>query len=187
MELYNSGVICTKNRLWKKKKLVIEIVDYFEQQGFSFVEMVYGEPNDFVFTEQKDKIIKTLERKGSFFGIRIKFSYGNTIISIDSNTDGIDNVRYTIYDESQTSLDKNIEIILGVSDLIKPSNEALAKTSEYLSQRPKVVKWIIGILVVIILYLLGAHVLLMNLISIIFSIAPLFIIFLVLSYFLRRR
>lgn len=187
MDRHENGIICTKHRLWKKKQTIIEIVEYFESNGYRFVELVYGEPNDFVFTERKEKIIQTLSRKGSFYGVRIKFEGTNTVFSVDSNTDGIDNVRFDIYAENEELLYEVKQIVLGVKDIIKPSNDSLEKGSEYLQNHPRLVRWVIGILIAVVLYLLGVHVLLFDIIGTIFSIVPFFIIYLVISSFLRRR
>ena len=187
MDIHENSVLCTKHRLWKKKDLVVLIVDYFVNNGYDFVELVFGEPNDFVFTEDRNKIIRTLSRKGSFYGIRLKFKNEKSIIEINSNADGVDNVHYTIYAEDQNILEETKEVLLNSIEIIKPSNDSIEKTSEFLSNNPKLVRWVIAVVVIVLGYFLGVHVLLLDIISIVFSIVPVFIIFLVISYFMRRR
>ena len=96
MDVYRNGAICTKIRLWKHKQIIVDIVDSLVDKGYEFKELVYGEPNDFVFTDDYTMIIPTLKKKGGFIGIRLKFQLDNNVIEISCNTNGVDNVKYDI-------------------------------------------------------------------------------------------
>ena len=186
MDFYQSGIICTKHKLWKKKNTVLSIIDSLISKGYQFEEMVFGEPNDFVFSETYDNVIPTLSRKGNFFGIRIKFASSNYSFSIDSNTMGVDNVRFDIYADSEELLKSIKNDCLELITIIGATNESLTKGSEYLANNRKLVYTVVIILTAILMYFLGAYVFLFDIIYTIFSFAPILIIILLFSYFRRR-
>lgn len=187
MDFDESGIICTKNRLWKKKLLVIEIVDFMSELGYQFTELIYGEPDDFVFTEDYNEIMNKLKTKGNIFGIRIKFKKGENVVHVSSNTHGVDNVKYTVFAENEEELVVSRNDVMSLKELMKPSNDTVAKTSEYLVEHKNIRNGIIIVLVAILMYSLGAHVFFFDLISIIFSFAPILVIILLFSYFRNRR
>jgi hypothetical protein len=186
MELHTSGIICTKHKLWKKKQTVLAIISDFLAKGYNFQEMVYGEPNDFVFTEKFEDVEKTLSRKGSFFGIRIKFTGDNSTISIDSNTMGIDNVRYDVFAETKEQLNIIVDHCKSLKSVIGSTSESITKSGDYLGQHPTLVKVIIVAMVIAILYFIGVLFFITDIILMIFSFAPILFIFLIFAYFRRR-
>lgn len=187
MNIYEDGVVCTKIKFWKKKNTIMEVVDYLIGKGYTFKELVYGEPNDFVFADEYENILSTLSRKGHFIGIRIKFEFMDSAFEINSNTNGVDNVQYDIYafnEREMALIKKDIEEI---KLIINPSNESVSKLSEFLANNPNIVKAVIIVLAIVLLYFLGVHVFLFSIINFIFSVAPIFVIFIIISLIRRRR
>lgn len=155
MEMQQSGVICTKHKLWKKKKTVMDIIDTLQDKGYIFEEMIYGEPNDFIFTEKYDDVVSTLSRPGSFFGIRIKFKSENYLFSIESNTMGIDNVRYDIYAEDEILFKEILQDCLELEEVIGPSSDTLAKGTEFFGNNTTIAYVVIAAMLVILFVLLS--------------------------------
>lgn len=185
MDYTKTDILCTKNRLWKKRDVVIQLVDQLMDQGYQFKEVVIGEPNNFIFADEYDELYPLFDRKG-YYGIRIKMTYDDATIEINSNTDGVDNVQFTIFASSSEVFDKLLSNMDLVRTLINPSNEQVASISEYLQQHQKLTSTIILVLVAIILYFLGVHLFLFNLIGILFSFSPFLAIY-ILYLVLRRR
>jgi len=185
MDFYKNGIICTKHRLWKSKRTVISIVDELITIGYTFIEMVYGEPNDFVFANTYEDIDKQLSRKG-FFGIRLKLEKPGVLLTIESNTNGIDNVKYSIFSETEDLLDKTILDALNLKSTIKPSNSLYAKTLEYLSNNPKVRSIIFAIFIVLGVVAVNNIFPIISMALSIFMFAPFIFIYIAYSY-LRRR
>lgn len=185
MNLHKRGVICSKSKLWKRKAILKSIVDYMLSEGYEFLELVYGEPNNFVFADQYNEIEPLLKRKG-FFGIRIKFKNENTLFEINSNTNGVDNVKYDIYSENDETLNDTVEQLEAVSSIIGSSNEALIKSGEFLVKQRKIRNIVLLVLLLIGLYFLNVHIFLFNLVSVAYSFIPFLFLFLIIDRFRRR-
>ena len=186
MDYFESGVIGTKRKLWKKKNTVLKIIDFLMEKGYEFNEMVYGEPNDFVFASIYDDIKKKLSMKGSFMGIRIKMKKNGIILDIESNTRGVDNVRYSIFSKTEELLSTAIEDALGIKDVMKSSNRGIAQVTEYLSLHRKLRLGIYIATAVIFVVVLNFIFPLISYIIWILSAFPLLTILILYSY-LRRR
>lgn len=187
MDIHDMGVICTKSKLWNKKTLLPKIITLMEEKGYQFKELVRGEPSNFVFADQSYEIEKTLKIKGSFFGVRMKFQNNHTIISINSNTNGINNVKYEIYTDTEEHLKKAIQDLDDVKLLIRPSSNTFAKSSEYFSEHKKLRFWIIVVLSVIALYFLNVFFYLTVLFSFVGGFGSFFLIYILWRLFDRRR
>lgn len=185
MDIHKTGIICTKNKLWKHKSLLKHIIDEMIVRGYTFKELVRGEPSYFVFADQPDEIDKTLQMKGTYFGVRIKFQKDSTLISIHSNTNGIDNVKFEVYTESEDTMKLAMEEIEYIKSLIRPSSGTLVKIGEYVSTHKKVRTTLIIIVSVVILYLLNGFFYLSLLLSIIGGISPFLLIWII--WLLARR
>lgn len=185
MDYTKNGILGTKHRLWKKRSVIISIVDQLLEEGYTFKEVVIGEPNNFVFADRYDELEEVLKKRG-FFGVRIKMLYKEAQIEINSNTDGVDNVQYTIFAEELESYNKILNDIDGLITLLKPSNDVIAQVHEYFSMHKTLRNTILLIIVGILLYFLGIHVFLFNLVGILFSFSPFLVIY-ILYIFLRRR
>lgn len=185
MEIHKNGVLCTKKNIWKKKKLIIAVIDYMINAKYEFVELVYGEPKNFTFADEYHEIEKVLKKKG-FYGIRIKFKNNDNIVEFHANTNGIQNVKYDVFTASELSFKHVLEDLEKVSSIIGSSNETLVKGGELLYRKRKYTYIAIALVGAIALYFLNVYVFLFRSIASIFSIAPLFT-FLLLFYFLRRR
>jgi len=186
MDYTESGVICTKHRLWKNSTLVFQIVDMLLQKNYIFKEVVIGEPNNFVFADEYDELAEMLKKKG-FYGIRIKMQYNDAMIEINSNSDGIDNVQYTIFavDESTYTILK--ETIPFIKEVIKPASNQVEQTREYLQNHPQIRNVSILILIAVTLYFLGVYVFLFNIVRILFSFSPFIALYIMYLIFRRRR
>ena len=185
MDYTKTDILCTKHRLWKKREVVMLVVDQLIERGYQFKEVVIGEPNNFIFADEYDELYPLFERRG-YYGIRIKMTYEEATLEINSNTDGVDNVQFTVFASSSEVFEKLISDMDWVRTLIGPSNEQFATISEYLQQHQKLTSTIILVLVAIILYFLGIHIFLFNLIGILFSFSPFLMIY-ILYLILRRR
>ena len=185
MDIHKNGVICSKNKLWKKKTIIKSIIDYMIDQGYDFQELVYGEPNNFVFADEYKEIEPLLKRKG-FFGIRIKFRNSNTFFEIHSNTNGVDNVKYEIFSENGETLNEALSLLSDVSSIIGSSNETLIKSGEFLVKQRKIRNIVLLLTLLLGLYFLNVHVLLFNLVSVAYSFIPFLFLFLLIDRFRRR-
>lgn len=185
MDYFESGVICTKNRLWKNKKIVKDIVDNLKSLGYDFDELVYGEPNDFIFTDEYEEITKLLSMKGSFFGIRIKMKKKDIQLSVECNTNGVDNVKYNVFAETEGLLSETVNHAKNLKTVIKPSNNAVARVMEYISLHRQVRTMLVIIAVVLGILLVNMFIPIINMAISIFMFAPLLFIYLIYSY--RRR
>ena len=187
MDFHKNGVLCTKHRLWKKRTLVVDVIDSMIERGYQFKELVFGEPNNFVFADEYDEIDDLLKRKGGFYGIRIKFERPGVQVEINSNSDGIDNVQYVIFTEYEHTIEQVLTDLEDVKLLMKPSNETVEKLSEYIIKRPKIRNTVIIVLIAITLYFLGIYVFLWDLIRILFSFSPFLMIYIIYLISRRRR
>ncbi len=185
MDYYKNGIICTKHKLWKSKKTVISIVDELLAKGYTFIEMVYGEPNDFVFANKYENIDKQLSRKG-FFGIRLKLEKQGVLLTIESNTNGIDNVKYSIFSETEVLLEESIQDALTLKNAIKPSNGLYAKSLEYLSNNHKVRSILFAVVIVLGVIVVNSIFPIISMALSIFMFAPFIFIYVAYSYFRRR-
>lgn len=186
MDNFKAGTICTKHRLWKNSRTVMLIVDEMINRGYQFKEMVYGEPNDFVFADTYDTIEKQLKVRGSFLGIRIRFEKEGILLSIESVTNGVDNVKYSVFAETEDLLVEVINDALDLKDVIKPSSNTLAQLNEYLIANRQVKTMIVVIAVV--LLIIGVNQV-FPIISMFFSVimfAPLLFLYLIYVYARRR-
>ena len=155
-------------------------------QGFEFVELVYGEPNNFVFADEYHEIEGILKKKG-FFGIRIKFRNNVTIFEINSNTGGTNNVKYDIFTEGELTL-RNAKLYLNeLSRIIGSSNEAIIKSSELIQRHRKIRNAVLLVAILIIVYFLNVHILLLNLVSVLYTFSPILFIYIVFLLLRRRR
>lgn len=186
MDRNESGIICTKSRLWKRKQILINIIDYMINQGYEFVELVYGEPNNFVFADEYHEIESVLKRKG-FYGIRIKFRNSVTVLEINSNTGGTNNVKYDIFTEGEMTLRSAKEHISEISNIIGSSSEVLVKSGEFLEKQRKIRNIVLLVLLLVVIYFLNIHVLFLNLVSVAYTFSPILFFFLVFSLLRRRR
>jgi hypothetical protein len=186
MDYSKSGVICTKNKLWKHKNLVLGIIYKLQEHGYGFNEVVIGEPNNFIFAESLDEVDELFTKKG-FYGIRIKMSNDHVMIEINSNTDGVDNVQYTVFAETTGLLDVAIDHVMDTAYIIKPSNEQMASFSEWVDHHRQLRNIVIFILIGIVLYILGVHVLLLSLVTYAFSFSPFLVIFVIYLIYSRNR
>lgn len=185
MDYTKTDILCTKHRLWRKADLVQALIDRLLEEGYQFKEVVVGEPKYFMFADHYDEL-PSLFKKRDFYGIRIKMTLDDAILELNSNTDGVDNVHYTIFASKEDTYERIIADLEWMRQLIGPSNDQLAQFSEYLVNHRKVTYTVILILVAIALYFLGVHVFLLNLVGIIFSFSP-FLVMYLLFIFLRRR
>ena len=186
MDLYKDGVICTKNKLWKKTSTILAIVDDFISKGYTFKEMVYGEPNDFVFATTYDKIIPKLKVRGTFVGIRLKFEYRDAVVTIFSNTRGIDNVGFQVFAEDKDTLSKVANESIALKTIIKPSNNSFAKLSEYIANHKQIRTVFVIVAVIAAILLVNTFVPIISMVSSIFMFAPLIFIYIFFAYFRRR-
>lgn len=185
MEYHETNIVCTKHHLWKKQTLVLQIVDLLLAKGFTFKDVVLGEPNNFVFADHYDEIEGLLKKKG-FYGIRIKVLYNDSLLEINSNMDGINNVQYTIFATSEDSFNTLKQAVQDVREVIKPSNDKIEQASEYIQKHRKLRNIVILLLVAISLYFLGVYVFLFDIIAILFSFSP-FLLFFILYIIFRKR
>lgn len=185
MDIHENGVICTKSKLWKRRKIIVSIIDTMVNDGYHFLELVFGEPNNFVFADQYHEIEDVLKKKG-FFGIRLKFQKDHTIFEIHSNTNGTNNVKYEIFTDSEQGLEDCKTHLDILKSLIGSSNEALVKGSEFLDKQSKVRNLILLLALLVGLYFLNVYVLLWNLVQIATRFLP-FLFFLLLFDRYRRR
>ncbi len=186
MDNYVNGIICTKRKLWKKKEQVKDIVDFMIVKGYSFKELVYGEPNDFVFTEKYEDIDKTLSRKGSFFGIRLKFERTGVQLEIESNTNGVDNVKYSIFADQSEDLKKAENDSLELKEIIKATSNTISMVAEYLDNHRKFQLAIVVVLVIVLILAVNNFVPIVSMVSSIFMFSPLLFLYLLFVYFRRR-
>lgn len=186
MDYNENGVLCTKHRLWKKRQLVKDIVDAMEERGYTFKELVYGEPNNFVFADYVEEIDDILRKKGGFYGIRIKFERPGVLLEINSNSDGIDNVHYDVFADNQGRIEQVLEDLDDITLMIKPSSDTVEKISEAIAKNPKVRNGVLLLLVGVILYFLGVHVFLFDIIGFLFSFSPFLVIYLIYIFWRRR-
>lgn len=186
MDLHDSGVICTKSKLWKRKQILINIIDYMISKGYTFEELVYGEPNNFVFADEYHEIESVLKRRG-FFGIRIKFSNSSTIFEINSNTNGVDNVKYDIFTEGELTLRTAKEHLIEISKIIGSSSEVLVKSSEFIAKQRRIRNAVLLVGLLVIIYFLNIHVLFLNLVSVAYTFSPILFFFILFSLLRRRR
>jgi hypothetical protein len=184
MDYDKNGILGTKHRLWKKKSTVIAIVDQLLDMGYTFKEVVIGEPNNFVFADHYEELHSILKKRG-FYGIRIKVLYKDALLEINSNTDGVNNVQYTIFAEELESYNKVLNDIDTLIAFIKPSSDTVAQVHEYFTNHTTLRNTILLVIVGIILYFLGVHVFLFDLIGILFSFSPFLAIYIL--YILLRR
>lgn len=185
MNLHESGIVCTKSKLWKKKKIIISIIDYMIEQGYEFQELVFGEPNNFVFADQYHEIENVLKRKG-FFGIRIKFKNDHTLFEINSNTNGVDNVKYDIFTEDEVTLEQAQEQLEELSNIIGSTSETLVKSGELIQRHRRIRLAVLIVALAIGMYFLNVHLLLLNIVELAFSFFPLLFILLLIDRFRRR-
>ncbi len=185
MDLHESGVICTKRKLWKRKQTIKNIVEYMLKSGYEFIELVYGEPNNFVFADEIHEIDSVLKRKG-FFGIRMKFKNNVTVFEINSNTNGVENVKYDIFTEGELTLRNAKNQIEELSKIIGSSSEVLVKSGEFIQRQRKIRNIILLVTALVIIYFFNIHILLLEFVWVIYSFAPILFIFLIFSL-LRRR
>lgn len=186
MDYTESGIVCTKHRLWKNSTLVFQIVDLLLQNNYTFKEVVIGEPNNFVFADEYSELPEMLKKKG-FYGIRIKMQYNDAMIEINSNTDGVDNVQYTIFAVDETTYKTLKDTIPLVKDAIRPASNQIEQAREYLQNHPQIRNISILILIAIALYFLGIHVFLFNIVRILFSFSPFLALYIMYLIFRRRR
>lgn len=186
MDYTETDVLCTKHKLWKKGSLVLELVDYLLHKGYVFKEVVIGEPNNFIFADHYDEIRPLFQKRG-FYGIRIKVIYNDAILEINSNTDGIDNVQYTIYATDEANYQHLKSELESIRSIIGPSSESFATISEFIQTHRKLRNITILVLIAISLYFLGIHVFLFNIIQILFSFSPFLFIYIAYLVFRRRR
>lgn len=185
MDLHDNGVICTKSKLWKRKKIILSIIDYMLTQDYQFQELVFGEPNNFVFADEYHEIEGILKKKG-YFGIRLKFKRFNTIFEVHSNTNGINNVKYEIFTDDEEDFEEAKTQLNDISNIIGSSNESLVKSSEFLSKQRKLRTGILIVTLAVGLYFLNVYVLLWNILELALSFAPILFILLLIDRFRRR-
>lgn len=185
MDYNMTGIVCTKRRLWKQKPIVKAIISHLQEQGYRFKEVVIGEPNNFIFAESQEELDELFTKRG-FFGIRIKMENSSTMIEINSNTDGINNVQYTIFADSQELLQNAKHHIEDLIPIIRPSNNTFAQFSEWLGAHKQVRNIAMLVLIAITLYILGAHVFIFSFLQMILSFSPFLTIY-ILYLLLRRR
>ena len=186
MDIHKTGVLCTKRKLWKKQNTITQVVDYMLQEGYQFIELVYGEPNNFVFADEYNEIKDVLKKKG-FFGIRIKFKNNSSQIEIHSNTNGIDNVKYDVFTETEMSFKQIEETLEQIKNIIGSSNDTLIKGEEFFQKRRQLRLAIMIVLGVITLYFLNVHILIFNFVYLVVTSIPLFFVFYFIYLFMRRR
>jgi hypothetical protein len=186
MDYSTTDVLCTKHRLWKKGTLVQSIIDQLLEHGYAFKDVVIGEPNNFIFADQYDEIEDLFKKRG-FYGIRIKMIYEDVSLEINSNTDGVNNVQYTIFATNEETYKKVLNDLDLVREWIGPSSEGLANVSEYLVTHKRLTYGIIVALIGTILYFLGAYVFLFSAVRYILSFSPFLVMYFVYLFFLRRR
>lgn len=186
MDYSTTDILCTKHRLWKKGTLVKSIIDQLMERGYEFKEVVIGEPNNFIFADQYDEIEDLFKKRG-FYGIRIKMIYNDVSLEINSNTDGVDNVHYTIFASEEHTYQHVHDDLELIREWIGPSSEGLATVSEYLATHKQLTYGIIVVLIGIIVYVLGAYVFFFNAIRYILSFSPFLVMYLIYLFFLRRR
>lgn len=185
MDKQDNGIICTKRKLWKRKNIVKDIVDYMIKEEYTFEEVVIGEPNNFIFADEYHEIDGLFTKKG-FFGIRIKFRNDDSIIEISSNTNGLNNVLYNIFSKNTETLQEAKNRIEDIKNIIGTSSEALVISTEFLERQRRIRNIVVIILVLIGLYFFNVHVLLLNLVSILYSFLPFLFIYLLIDRFRRR-
>jgi len=186
MDYTETAVICTKHRLWKQPTLVKNLVDTLLSKNYTFREVVLGEPNSFIFADHYEELESILRKKG-YYGIRIKMEMHDAMIEINSNTDGVDNVQYTIFatdEETYQTIKADIPLIKSV---IKPSNNQLETASEFIQTHPQIRNISILVLIAITLYVLGIHVFLFDIVRILFSFSPFLALYIMYLIFRRRR
>lgn len=186
MDKNTTGVICTKHRLWKQKTTVLAIISDLQQHGYHFKEVVLGEPNNFIFADTIEEVEDLFAKKG-FYGIRIKMENDATSIEINSNTDGIDNVQYTIFAVDDATLQQATEVVINLRSIIRPSNNTIASFQEWLGLHKQVRNIFVLVLIAITLYLLGAHVFIFSILQMILSFSPFLTIYIIYLLFRRRR
>lgn len=186
MDFTTTDILCTKHRLWKKGSLVKSIIDQLIERGYEFKEVVIGEPNNFIFADHYEEIDALFHKRG-FFGIRIKMLYNDVSLEINSNTDGINNVHYTIFATEEDSYQRVLQDLELVREWIGPSSEGLATVSEYLANHKQLTYGIIVVLIGIILYVLGAYVFLFSAVRYLLSFSPFLLMYIMYLFFLRRR
>jgi len=133
MEYNETVIICKKNRLWKQQRIVQDIIVALTNKGYQFREVVLGEPRNFIFAETIDEVHDLFTKKG-FYGIRIKLGNDDVELEINSNTDGVDNVQYTVYATTKEHLQKTISTLKELTEIIHPSNDQLASFLEWMDQ-----------------------------------------------------
>lgn len=185
MDYTETKVLCTKHRLWKNQNLIVQIVEALLEKDFIFKEVVLGEPNNFIFADHYEELSDILKRKG-YYGIRIKMQYNDALLEINSNTDGIDNVQYTVFATDEDTYSSIKEVLPDIKNIIKPTNTQLEQASEFLQIHPQIRNITILVLIAISLYFLGVHVFLFDIARIIFSFSP-FLTLYILYLILRRR
>lgn len=186
MDYFKTDTICTKHKLWKNSKTVLSIVDTMIDKGYHFKELVYGEPNDFIFTEVYEDIEKKLKMRGSFFGIRIRFEKAGVLLAIESMTNGIDNVKYSIFAETETLLNKAIDDALPLKEVIKPSSNTFALLAEYLSTHRQARTMIVVATVVVLIFAVNQFIPIISMAFSVIMFAPLLFLYLIYTYSRRR-
>jgi hypothetical protein len=186
MDHTTNDILCTKSRLWKRGTLVQSLIDELIDRGYTFVELVLGEPDHFTFADHYDEIAPLFRQRG-FYGIRLKMKKGDAVLAINANTGGVDNVQYAIFAPDPSSHDAIQADIDWIRTFLGPSSEWMARTSEYLSRHRRLTSTILLVLIGIALYLLGVHVFLFNLVGILFSFSPFLALYILFLLFRRRR
>jgi ABC-type multidrug transport system fused ATPase/permease subunit len=186
MDYFKSDTICTKHRLWKNSKTVLLIVDEMISKGYQFKEMVYGEPNDFVFADTYENIEKQLKMRGSFFGIRIRFEREGILLSIESMSNGIDNVKYSVFADTEELMNEVTNDALQLKNIIKPSSNTLAQLNEYLTTHKQARTMIVVTMIVLLIVGINQVFPIISMALSIFMFAPLIFIYLIYVYTRRR-
>ncbi|QMS84860.1 hypothetical protein [Candidatus Xianfuyuplasma coldseepsis] len=186
MDYNTTGVICTKRRLWKQQSTVVAIISHLQDQGYHFKEVVLGEPNNFIFADTVHELDEIFAKKG-YYGIRIKMDNDDTLIEINSNTDGINNVQYTIFAESEELLVRAKQHMEELVFIIRPSNNTFAQFSEWLGTHKQIRNIAVLVLIAITLYFLGVHVFIFSFLQMILSFSPFLTIYIIYLLLRRRR